>query len=97
MPMLIFLCLVFQIKLKQIMELAITVKHLRCFVKNLMLPVLLGFFVILKDKVLWNFTTIFSYKTKKGIIISPCTLFKSCFLFLKFKDLDAKELLAECL
>jgi hypothetical protein len=30
----IFLCLMFQIRLKQIMELAIAVKHLRCFVKN---------------------------------------------------------------
>jgi hypothetical protein len=39
-----FLCLVFQIRLKQLLELAITVKHLRCFVNNLMLPMLLGFF-----------------------------------------------------
>jgi hypothetical protein len=42
--MLSFLCLMFQIKLKQIVELAINVKHLRCFVNNLMLPMLLGFF-----------------------------------------------------
>jgi hypothetical protein len=51
------LCLVFQIRLKQILELAITVMHLRCFINNLMLPMLLGFFIILKDKVLWNFKT----------------------------------------
>ncbi len=37
--MLIIFYLVFQIKLK----LAITAKHLRCFVNNLMLPMLLRF------------------------------------------------------
>ena len=47
-----YLCLVFQIRLKQIVELAITVKHLRCFVNNLMLHMLLRYFIILKDKVL---------------------------------------------
>ena len=41
-------CLVFQIKLK----LAITAKDLRCFVNNLMLHMLLRYFIILKDKVL---------------------------------------------
>jgi hypothetical protein len=35
---------VFQIRLKKILELAITVKNLRCFVNNLMLSMLLGFF-----------------------------------------------------
>jgi hypothetical protein len=34
------------------------------FCKNLMLPMLLGLFVILKDKVLWNFKTISSLKKK---------------------------------
>lgn len=42
------------------MELAITAKHLSYFVNNLMLPMLLGFFIILKDKVLSNFKTISS-------------------------------------
>ena len=56
----VFLYLLFQIRLKQIVELAITVKHLRWFVDNLILPMLLGFFIILKDKVLWNFKTISS-------------------------------------
>ncbi|KRX28853.1 hypothetical protein T09_562, partial [Trichinella sp. T9] len=32
------------------MELAITFKHLRCFVNNLVLPLILGFYIILKDK-----------------------------------------------
>ena len=43
-----FFGLVFQIKLK----LAITAKDLRCFVNNLMLHMLLRYFIILKDKVL---------------------------------------------
>lgn len=47
----IVLCLVFRVRLKQIMELSIAVKHLRYFVNNLILPILLGFFIILKDKV----------------------------------------------
>ena len=34
---------------------------------------------------------------KRGGIISLCTLFKLCSLFLKFYILDAKELFAECL
>jgi hypothetical protein len=34
---------------------------------------------------------------KRGGIISPCTLFKLCILFLKFYILDAKEPFAECL
>jgi hypothetical protein len=50
----IYMCLVFQIRLKQIMELAITVEYLRCFVNNLTLHILLGFLIILKDKVLRN-------------------------------------------
>lgn len=33
-------------------KLAITAKHLRCFVNNLMLHMLLRYFIILKDKVL---------------------------------------------
>jgi hypothetical protein len=36
------------------MELTITVKHLRLFVHNLTLPILLGFLIILKYKVLRN-------------------------------------------
>jgi hypothetical protein len=31
-----------------------TVKHWRCFVDNLILPILLGFLVVLKGKLLWN-------------------------------------------
>ena len=43
--MLIFkIDLVLEIRLKQILKLAITVKYLRCFVNNLMLPMLLRFF-----------------------------------------------------
>jgi hypothetical protein len=34
------------------MELAIKLKHLRYFIDNLILPILLGFFIISKDKVL---------------------------------------------
>ena len=85
----IVLCLAFQIRLKQIMELAITVKHMRCFVDNLILPILLGFLIILKDKLLWNRFVELYYnifiKNRGGEIISPyTTLFKSCFLFLRF-------------
>jgi hypothetical protein len=36
------------------MELAIAVKHLRLSVDNLILLILLGFFIILKDKILRN-------------------------------------------
>jgi hypothetical protein len=66
----LFLCVVFQIRLKLIMKLAITVKHLRCFVNNLRLPMLLGFFIILKDKVLVNFKNNVSLK-KEGELY-PC-------------------------
>ena len=48
------------------MELTITVKHLRCFVNNLMLPISLEFFIVFKDKVLWNFL-----RNKKGELHSP--------------------------
>jgi hypothetical protein len=41
-------------QLKQIMELAIAVKHLRISANNLILPILLGLLKILKDKVLCN-------------------------------------------
>jgi hypothetical protein len=44
--------LVFQIRLKQVMDLAIAVEHLRFFVDNLILPILLGSLIIPKDKVL---------------------------------------------
>jgi hypothetical protein len=43
-------------QLKQIMEWAITVKHLRCFVDSVIVPILLGFLILLKDKELWNRT-----------------------------------------
>jgi hypothetical protein len=43
-----------QIRLKQIMELAIAIEHLRHSVDNLILPILLRFLIILKDKVLLN-------------------------------------------
>ena len=49
-----YIDLVFQIRLKQIMELAIAVKHLKCFVVNLVLPILLVLVIILKEKALWN-------------------------------------------
>jgi hypothetical protein len=49
-----YIYLVFKIRLQQILELAITVKYLRCFVNNLMLPMLLRLFIILKDKELLN-------------------------------------------
>lgn len=35
-------------------ELATAAMHLRLFVDNLTLPILLGFLIILKDKVLWS-------------------------------------------
>lgn len=55
----------FQIRLKQILKLASTVKHLKCFINNLILPMLLRFFfLILKEKVLWNFKSISSKKIK---------------------------------
>jgi hypothetical protein len=41
-------------------------------------------FLILKDKVLWNFRNYIFFKKQRGGIISLCTLFKSHFLFLKF-------------
>ena len=49
-----YIDLVFQIRLKQIMELATAVKHLKCFVVNLVLPILLVLVIILKEKALWN-------------------------------------------
>ena len=62
----------FQIRLKQILELAITVEYLRCFVNNLMLPMLLSLFIILKDKVLWNFKNYIFLKNKEGEELYPC-------------------------
>ena len=60
----VFLCLVFQIRLKQIMKLAIADKHLRCLVDNLTLPMLLGFLIIsrtsIEKQVLLNFKTVSS-------------------------------------
>jgi hypothetical protein len=51
---------VFPTILKQIMELAIAVEHLRLSVDNLISPILLVFLIILMDKALcgmgpWNF------------------------------------------
>ena len=77
----IFLCLVFQIRLKLIMKLAITVKHVRCFVKNLMLPIILGFLIILKDNILWNLKTIASCKTKRRDLHSHIHYLNHAFYF----------------
>jgi hypothetical protein len=65
------------------MELAITVKHLRCFVDILILPILLGFLIILKDMVLRNSycgaLKQYFHKIKKEGVKTPYTtnLFKS--------------------
>ena len=60
----------FQIRFKQILGLAITDKYLRCFV-NKCYPCYWDFFIILKDKVLWNFKNYIFFKNKEGKELYP--------------------------
>lgn len=86
------------------MELAIVVKHLRHFVDDLILPILLELFIILKDKVVWNKPmepprNISYIKQKWGscILLHHNLLFLQNFIF-NFLTMNAKELSAiECL
>jgi hypothetical protein len=77
------------------MESTITVKYLRCFFNTLMLPMLLRHFIILKDKVLWNFKNYIFLKNKEGEELYPRVHYLNhifIFKILKFKILDVKEL-----
>lgn len=72
LPMLFFY-IVFQSRLKYIMELAISVKHLRLPADSLISPILLGFLIILKDKC---FKQEFDIEAKSGRLLSQEFLFE---------------------